>query len=307
MTKLIILDFDQTITIAHTGGAQRKTTLARPGYIQSNIRPGIADFILKHLALGNKIAIASFVDAEEHGEGKAYLSGEELIKCYLNEIAPHAINQISIIAHYPISDEPLNKNLHIEKLKTQHKLSDAILYDDREENVIAAKEKGHAATLVPLYSENNEFWTEQANLLPSIPKSSLSFLSFSKATSESKVAAPISVDDVRAAMQKKVTELSQEIKDTDNSCFSCLFNHNDRRKAQRGALNSLLKLYWENLTPEKVDAVIEKYNVELVHKNSSIRSLIESLKNQLDSAPYAEEKYSESSSFLSTKFNSSSD
>lgn len=292
MPKLIVLDFNRTISIEHTTGAQSKTKLAKEGYIASNIRPGIKEFIIRHLALGNRVAIASFIDDKEHGMGKDYLSGETLIQHYLAEIlkdSPFSVHQIPIVARYPQIDEPIDKKIHLETLKEVCNLTNPTLYDDKEETIEITKAQGYDAVLVPVHAEDSEFWNKQVALLPSVDISTTKSLKTPKESEEFKIILPPSLDDIRKDMTNKVKELSQEI-DHANKSPSFLDSSIISRKVECAALEGLLRLYWENLTQDKLEMILEKYSgLNLKHNGGKMETgfLIETLKSQLNPSPYS--------------------
>lgn len=304
MPKLIVLDFNRTVSIEHTTGAQRKTTLAKEGYIASNIRPGIKEFIIRHLALGNRVAIASFIDDKEHGMGKDYLSGESLIQLYLAEIlkdSPFSVHQIPIVARYPQIDEPIDKKIHLETLKEICNLTNPTLYDDKEETIEVTKAQGYDAVLVPVHGEDSEFWLKQVALLPSVDISTIKSHKTPKETEEFKIVLPPSLDDIRKDMTNKVKELAKEIDQEEKSPLTYL--HSLSKKKEYAALEGLLRLYWENLTQDKLELTLEKYpGLNLKHNGGKMETgfLIETLKSQLNPSPYSFER-EETRSLLSRK------
>lgn len=157
-----ILDFDRTITIHHTGGAQDEKELT-PDKIRDNIRPGVAEFIIARLEAGKRVGIGSFADQRHAGGNPHKIGGKALIERYLRVMLndrPDLMARIPIVAFDPSQDgKPNNKNLHIATLLEGRKIpkEKVNLYDDEKTNCDASKD---IATAVPVTTEPL-FWIHQ--------------------------------------------------------------------------------------------------------------------------------------------------
>ena len=84
--RVYIIDFDQTITILHTGSIAYGNEL-NPAYIQKNVKKGFADFVRRLINYGHAVYIASYSDdtSADLVEEDA-LSGHDLIKYYMDQV-----------------------------------------------------------------------------------------------------------------------------------------------------------------------------------------------------------------------------
>ena len=172
--KLIVFDFDLTLTCIHTSGCQNERHLEEDNIIQN-----ISDFRLikilipSLIEMGYHVSIASYADNSLHNEDKGYIAGEYLIMKYLNVLYPidrNFLNKEDIIGFYPSSDLD-GKNLHIDRLIIRYnKLypnnpitspDQILLIDDQENNIKIAKFRGHQVYQIKdLHGLNREEWFE---------------------------------------------------------------------------------------------------------------------------------------------------
>jgi hypothetical protein len=84
--RVYIIDFDQTITVLHTGSLAYGNEL-NPAYIQKNVKKGFADFVRRLINYGHAVYIASYSDdtSVDLVEEDA-LSGHDLIKYYMDQV-----------------------------------------------------------------------------------------------------------------------------------------------------------------------------------------------------------------------------
>lgn len=127
--KMVVLDFDLTLTRKHTGGAVMRDT-ATEGYFR-NLVYDAAHFrsFVKHCQqLGLRLAVASF--ASEH---HSRLGGKDLIKAFLDTVLGRDRAVLTgvgdIAAWYPFLRHA-GKTDHLAQLQGQLPNQDVLLIDD---------------------------------------------------------------------------------------------------------------------------------------------------------------------------------
>lgn len=152
--KLVVFDFDKTITKLHTQGAVIFQNEATPEFIQSNFADlQFLKFAVPFIkAQGCTVAVASF---GSHNDD-AIMSGKVLIRKYLDTAfgAKKALDLFPdhcITFWHPSSkgkdEKKVGKEDHIaeivKNLPTKPKAAEIMLFDDDETNIHVAKKKGH--------------------------------------------------------------------------------------------------------------------------------------------------------------------
>eukprot|EP00755_Sulcionema_specki_P037559 Sspe_Gene.109192::Locus_88722_Transcript_1_1_Confidence_1.000_Length_1207::g.109192::m.109192 len=158
--RLIIFDFDLTLTVEHTSGAQDKSMLTSR-YIRRNLRDPkfLRRFLTDAHSAGHVVCIASFADKAFKTE-QQQIAGEDLVTRYLSEVVPEKDLQRlvhSMQCWYPatrgLNPDEVGKNKHIATLVASCKddgrgefgRSDVILIDDDAFNVELARKEGYHA------------------------------------------------------------------------------------------------------------------------------------------------------------------
>eukprot|EP00040_Diaphanoeca_grandis_P020601 m.109564 g.109564 ORF g.109564 m.109564 type:complete len:312 (-) comp27967_c2_seq1:449-1384(-) len=152
--KLVVFDFDKTITKLHTQGAVIFQNEATPEFIENNFADlEFLKFCVPFIkAQGCTVAVASF---GSHNED-AIMSGKVLIRKYLDTAfgAKKALDLFPdhcITFWHPSSkgrdEKQVGKEDHIaeivKNLPQKPKASEIALFDDDETNIHVAKKKGH--------------------------------------------------------------------------------------------------------------------------------------------------------------------
>eukprot|EP00038_Savillea_parva_P027380 m.59264 g.59264 ORF g.59264 m.59264 type:complete len:216 (+) comp7874_c0_seq2:159-806(+) len=155
-TKVVIFDFDKTITLKHTGGSVMLPAYADEKYIRDNFADleffqFVAPFIR---AQSVQVAIASFGEDDPDG----LLSGLKLIRKYLDvafgaDKSKQLFPDKLIALWHPESrgkdDKKVGKQEHIAEilkhLGVKASASEVVLFDDDEQNVKIAASKGMRA------------------------------------------------------------------------------------------------------------------------------------------------------------------
>jgi len=85
--RVFVIDFDRTITVAHTGAIAYGNELA-VSFVQRNVKKGFADFVRKVISRGHVVYIASYSDDANADlvEDEDAVSGHDLIKFYMDEV-----------------------------------------------------------------------------------------------------------------------------------------------------------------------------------------------------------------------------
>jgi len=181
-TKIVVFDFDKTITRKHTGGSVMLPAFADERYIKDNFADleffkFVAPFIR---AQSVTVAIASFGEHDPNG----LLSGEALIRKYLDvafgpERSKRLFPDYVIALWHPESrgknEKKVGKQEHIAQiikiLGARVSASEVVLFDDDEQNCKIANSKGMRAFHCPTASSkeiefgkysgfNREVWKE---------------------------------------------------------------------------------------------------------------------------------------------------
>lgn len=160
--KLVVFDFDKTITARHTQGSipVHQPHKTEDEYINKNF----ADLVFLRFAVpfikaqNSEVAIASFGEFNED----ALLSGKDLIRKYLDTAfgenkSKDLFPDRSIAFWHPESrnqdPKKIGKEDHIKEIKKnipgKIKASEIVLFDDDEHNIEVAKKSGHRAFHCP--------------------------------------------------------------------------------------------------------------------------------------------------------------
>ncbi len=85
--RVYVIDFDRTITVAHTGAIAYGKELTA-AFVQKNVKKGFADFVRKVISKGHGVYIASYSDDANVDlvEDEEAVSGHDLIKFYMDEV-----------------------------------------------------------------------------------------------------------------------------------------------------------------------------------------------------------------------------
>lgn len=170
--KLIIFDFDLTLTCIHTSGCQNERHLD-----ENNITRNISDYrfiklLIPYLIeMDYTVMIASYAD--NNLQNKGYISGEQLIMKYLDVLFDKNrtfLNKDDIIGFYP-TNELDGKNIHINKLMTRYNKThpnnpinnpdQILLIDDQDSNIQLAKFAGYQTYKIKdTHGLNREEWFE---------------------------------------------------------------------------------------------------------------------------------------------------
>eukprot|EP00037_Helgoeca_nana_P006092 m.56516 g.56516 ORF g.56516 m.56516 type:complete len:218 (-) comp16981_c0_seq1:251-904(-) len=167
--KLVIFDFDKTITNKHTGGSVMLPVHATDGFITGNFADlEFFKFVVPFIkAQGVQVAIASFGEDDP----ESLLSGMALIRKYLDtafgakksrDLFPdHAIALWHPERKTPSRDEKkVGKEEHIaevvKNLSVKCKPAEIVLFDDDSTNIKIASRKGHRAVMCHAYSTKEQ-------------------------------------------------------------------------------------------------------------------------------------------------------
>eukprot|EP00035_Acanthoeca_spectabilis_P021531 m.438756 g.438756 ORF g.438756 m.438756 type:complete len:217 (-) comp18281_c0_seq1:144-794(-) len=167
--KIVIFDFDKTITNKHTGGSVLLPVHATDEFIEGNFADlEFLKFVVPFIrAQGVQVAIASFGEDDP----ESLLSGMALIRKYLDtafgqkksrDLFPdHAIALWHPERKNPPRDEKkVGKEEHIaevvKNLSVKCKPSEIVLFDDDATNIKIAGKKGHRAIMCHAYSSKEQ-------------------------------------------------------------------------------------------------------------------------------------------------------
>lgn len=165
-SKLVVLDFDKTITNRHTRGA-----IFQPSGLDEHVLlQNFADieflrkFVPAAVRAGAKVCIATFADTE----AESLLSGLALVRRYLdvafNGKSANYIPDEHIEAWNPENREldmkVVGKNMHLDnivaRVSASSKKSDVFLFDDSERNCLLARKVGYSAYFVEPASADDD-------------------------------------------------------------------------------------------------------------------------------------------------------
>jgi len=154
--KVVIFDFDKTITKKHTGGAVLLPVHASDDFIVNNFADReFFQFVVPFIrAQGIPVAIASFGEPDP----EALLSGTALIRKYIDSAfgqkkSRDLIPDHAIALWHPDrrgkDEKKVGKQEHIaeilKNLSLKCKASEVVLFDDDSTNIKIANKKGHRA------------------------------------------------------------------------------------------------------------------------------------------------------------------
>lgn len=169
--KIIVMDFDKTITLHHTRGYQQLPTnnVERMNYCLNNIRnPSVLKSFFDYLRRNDiEVWIASFASTKEHAK-LPYYSGQKLIEEYLKALYQHSPQECPVtssrilafqtgeinIDYFNACKElgedisalsPTRKNVHLKLIAQRSHINPAdfrkiCLIDDDQHNIVLARE-----------------------------------------------------------------------------------------------------------------------------------------------------------------------
>eukprot|EP00050_Salpingoeca_kvevrii_P010492 m.8691 g.8691 ORF g.8691 m.8691 type:complete len:209 (+) comp2889_c0_seq1:370-996(+) len=155
--KMVVLDFDKTITKRHTRGAIFQTAALADEELLKNLAD--VEFFRKIVPIickNAKLCIATFADHEE----ESLLSGVALVRKYLDIAlagdSSRFIPDVQIEAWNPenrdMDMKVVGKDLHLDALRKRIdpklKKSQIVLFDDSDRNIVLASKKGYATQFV---------------------------------------------------------------------------------------------------------------------------------------------------------------
>jgi FMN phosphatase YigB (HAD superfamily) len=160
--KLIVFDFDKTLTKTHTLVSENGIPRSR---FQAPVSAGqlyqevtdpefIQEFVLAALDKGINVAVASFND-RTYRVTSDDLTGYPLIKAFMDSIFPDnpgIFGKKNIIAYRPRNPYKVGKAVHLKVLGKRYLLKpeEIMLFDDNKYNVFRALDYGYQGYLVPI-------------------------------------------------------------------------------------------------------------------------------------------------------------